>query len=219
MGTSAAVNYAYLYYVRLLEIKRLLPNYRNNLLFFKRFIDDGIGVWIDTPNKPLAWTSFLRALNNWGTLKWTCDGHQNALVFLDLNISINANRKLFFQSYQKPMNLYLYIPLTSAHPAKMLHSLIYGRLRAYKLQNTETKDFISMAVLLAKRLCLRGYSLQKMLPIFQAATKHLMDSKHGTTASLPSTAARQTHQPRKKTVNPMIFHLKYHPRGNTRQNV
>ena len=34
MGTSAAMNYAYLY-VGLLEVKRLLPNYKNNLLFFK----------------------------------------------------------------------------------------------------------------------------------------------------------------------------------------
>ena len=101
----------------------------------------------------------------------------------------------------------------------MLHSLIYGRLRAYKLQNTDTKDFISMAVLLAKRLSLRGYSLQTMLPIFQAATNRLMDSKKGHTASLPSTATRQTRQPRTKTVNPMIFHLRYHPRGITRQNV
>jgi hypothetical protein len=53
MGTSTSINYAYLY-VGLLEVKRLLPNYKNSLLFFKQFIDDGIGVWIDTPNEPLA---------------------------------------------------------------------------------------------------------------------------------------------------------------------
>jgi hypothetical protein len=48
MGTSAAVNYAYLY-VGLLEVRRLLPRYKESLLFFRRFIDDGIGVWIDQP--------------------------------------------------------------------------------------------------------------------------------------------------------------------------
>jgi hypothetical protein len=117
------------------------------------------------------------------------------------------------------MNLYLYIPLTSAHPAKILHSLIYGRLCAYKLQNSNTKDFVSMAVLLAKRLCLCGYSLCTMIPIFQAATNHLMERA---THSLPSTEANQTQQPRTKYVNcanPMIFYLKYHPHGITRQNV
>jgi hypothetical protein len=45
MGTSTAVNYEYLY-VGLLEVQRLLPNYKENLLFLKRFIDNSIGVWI-----------------------------------------------------------------------------------------------------------------------------------------------------------------------------
>jgi hypothetical protein len=57
MGTSLAVNYACLY-VGLLEVKCLLPRYTNQLLFFKRFIDDGIGVWLDTPDDPLAWKRF-----------------------------------------------------------------------------------------------------------------------------------------------------------------
>jgi hypothetical protein len=127
MGTSTAVNYTY-FYVGLLEVRRLLPNYKENFLFFKRFIKDGIGVWIDQPNNLLAWQRFLRALNNWGTLKWTCNGHKHAFIFLDLRISINKNRKLVYQSYQKEMNLYLYIPPSSAHLVKMLHSLVCGRL-------------------------------------------------------------------------------------------
>jgi hypothetical protein len=62
MGTSTAVNYAYLY-VGLLEIRHLLPRFREHLPFFRRFIDDGIGVWLDRPNRPNAWQSFLRCLN------------------------------------------------------------------------------------------------------------------------------------------------------------
>jgi hypothetical protein len=45
MGTSAAVNYAYLY-AGLLEVQRLLPRFKTCLPFFKRFINDGIGVWL-----------------------------------------------------------------------------------------------------------------------------------------------------------------------------
>jgi hypothetical protein len=157
-GDQFGGNYAYLY-VGLLEVQQLLPNYKQNLLFLKCFIDDGISIWIDNLNNPKAWHHFFAALNQWGTLKWTCDGHQDVLIFLDLHISINKTCKLFFQSYQKLMNLYLYIPPTSAHPAKMLHSLIYGCLRAFRLQNTDIRNFVNMATLLAK--CL--------LPIFQMA--------------------------------------------------
>jgi hypothetical protein len=67
MGTSLAVNYTCLY-VGLLEVRRLLPCYKNHVLFFKRFINDGIGIWIDMPGDPLEWTSFFHCLNNWQTL-------------------------------------------------------------------------------------------------------------------------------------------------------
>jgi hypothetical protein len=68
MGTSSTVNYAYLY-VGLLEVQRLLPDYKRDLLYMKRFIADGIGVWIDDPNNPQAWDHFFATLNQWGALK------------------------------------------------------------------------------------------------------------------------------------------------------
>jgi hypothetical protein len=95
MGTSAAVNYAYLY-VGLLEVRRLLPRYKDSLLFFRRFIDDGIGVWVDPPHDTHEWRSFFACLNRWGTLKWTCAGHVDSLIFLDLNISIGRDRRFVF---------------------------------------------------------------------------------------------------------------------------
>jgi hypothetical protein len=51
MGTSTAVNYAYLY-VGLLKVKRLIPGcYKTCLPFFKPFIDNGIVVWLLQPNE------------------------------------------------------------------------------------------------------------------------------------------------------------------------
>jgi hypothetical protein len=212
MGTSSAVNYACLY-VGLLEVRRLLPRYHNNLLFFKRFIDDGIGVWIDTPDEPQAWTSFFGCLNNWGTLKWTCDGHVTDLIFLDLRISIAAGGKIHYQTYQKEQNLYLYIPPGSAHPKNMLYGLVYGRLRAYRLQNTATSDYLKMVKLLARRLCARGYSLKALLPEFKKAGDRLLE--HDPRRLLTARTATDTTEQE----NPLIFHLEHHPRGVTRQQV
>jgi hypothetical protein len=213
MGTSSAVNYACLY-VGLLEVKRLLPRYSTQLLFFKRFIDDGIGVWLDTPDDPLAWKRFFRALNNWGTLKWTCDGHVTDLVFLDMNISITpTTRQIHFRSFQKPMNLYLYLPPGSAHPKNMLYSLVFGRLRAYRLRNTDTKDFIEMAKLLARRLVARGYSLETLKPVFARANARLLASD----PRLQQTRTPVNNDDTSK--KPIIFHLQHHPRGISRQQV
>ena len=214
MGTSLAVNYACLY-VGLLEVRQLLPRYKNNLLFFKRFIDDGIGVWIDSPAEPLAWTSFFRCLNNWGALKWTCDGHVNNLIFLDLQISITATRQIHYRTFQKKQNLYLYIPPGSAHPKNMLFGLVYGHLRAYRLQNTETANYVKMAILLARRLCARGYSMKNLLPVFQKASERLLRSDPCRNLTPRNEApADATPSP-----SPLIFHLQHHPRGVSRQQV
>jgi hypothetical protein len=214
MGTSAAVNYAYLY-VGLLEVQRLLPQYTSSLLFFKRFIDDGIGVWVDNPNDPDGWDNFMACLNDWGKLRWTCDGHVDTLIFMDLNISIGPHCSIVYSTFQKEMNLYLYIPPGSAHPTNMIRGLIFGRLRAYWLQNTRRQDFYHMATLLARRLMARGYTLPQLLPIFKEAELRLSTLRRAAPRN-PVTPTPTTAEPGPK---PIFFHLRFHPRGIQRQQV
>ena len=45
MGTSCAVNYAFLY-MGLLEMLELLDDFKMWMPFYGRFIDDGIGIWL-----------------------------------------------------------------------------------------------------------------------------------------------------------------------------
>jgi hypothetical protein len=194
MGTSTAVNYAVLY-VALLKIKTLLKKYKNNLLFLKRFIDDTLGVWI--PSDDNAWDDFLHDMNNYGTLKWTCnDGLVDTLIFLDITVTIDANRKLVFKTFQKPMNLYLYIPPTSAHSTNLLKGLI-------------SDDYVYFATMLAKRLIARGWLKKTVLALFDEANN-----------SLQSDAAKKNIQQHETTTTkPIIFHLPYHPRGIQRQTI
>ena len=75
MGTSCAVNYAFLY-LALLEMVVLMQEFKTWMLFYGRFIDDGFGLW-DTQKEgsSAAWEAFLARLNDWGDLKWTTTGH------------------------------------------------------------------------------------------------------------------------------------------------
>jgi hypothetical protein len=213
MGTSTAVNYANLY-VGLLEVTQLLRKFKRQLLFYRRFIDDGIGVWLC--DDPLIWASFLKCLNTWGSLKWTSDGLTDEIIFMDLRIKIDPfSNCLVYETYQKSMNLYLYIPPTSAHPQGVLRSLVFGRLQAYWHQNTEKKNFVKMAALLAQRLMARGYSKQLLTPLFIEATERLSsldDNKQqgAITAELAAAA---------KDKKPIFFHLPYHPRGIQRTTI
>jgi len=204
MGTSTAVNYSYLY-VGSLETFVLLTKYKNNFLYYKRFIDDVIGVWLPSPDSPDTWNNVLTDINNFGQLKWTTTGFTNKLIFMDLEISVDEHGQIHTRTYQKELNLYLYIPPGSAHPRNMLRGLIYGRLRAYKLQNSDRSDFIYFAKLLGKRLRDRGWSPSELIPIFREACLHL----HSEISPPPNTTTQQR----------IFFHLPYHSRGIQRHHI
>ena len=106
MGTSAACMWATIYFATH-EINTLIPRYTNNLLIFRRFIDDIFGIWIDdgTAN---AWEQFQQDTNDFGILTWEFEELATSVNFLDLTISIKHN-KITTQTYQKQLNLYQYI--------------------------------------------------------------------------------------------------------------
>ena len=116
MGTPCACIYATLffgYYERTI----LLPKYKDNLLLYKRQIDDIFIIWVPTTPNNVEWTSFKQDLNTCSSLSWETEELGRQTHFLDLKIWINKNtQKIQYSTYQKDMNLFLYIPPHSAHP-------------------------------------------------------------------------------------------------------
>ena len=95
------------------EKDTLLPRYGNNLLLFDRYIDDMVGIWVDDGN-PDSWDSFKRDTNTFGILTWEFEDLSSEVNFLDLTISIENNR-IVTKTFQKPLNLYQYIPHHAQH--------------------------------------------------------------------------------------------------------
>jgi hypothetical protein len=118
------------------------------------------------------------------------------------------------------MNLYLYIPPGSAHPRNMLRGLIFGRLRAYWLQNTYRKDFIRMATLLARRLIARGYILAQLMPLFIEAEARLANlQRTGPRNPDVQNAGHSDATATETKTQPLFFHLQFHPRGIQRAQI
>ena len=64
MGTPPAPPYATIYYG--LHEAKFLPQYRNHVVFYKRFIDDVLGIWLPHPNKNInkkLWEDFTTSMN------------------------------------------------------------------------------------------------------------------------------------------------------------
>jgi hypothetical protein len=60
--------------------------------------------------------------------------------FLDLTLEIK-NGHIVMKTYEKPTNLFLYIPLTSAHSPGVLKSIIFGNVHHYWYQNSNIDDY------------------------------------------------------------------------------
>jgi hypothetical protein len=157
------------------ENTTILNTFQANLLYYKHFIDDIFGVWIDnktkgnTPiNKETSWDKFRQQLDTFGSLRWNKETPSTATNFLDLTIEIK-DEKLVTTTYQKPLNLYLYIPPLSAHPLSCIRGLITGEIYRYWLQNTELDDFTNITANFILHLIQRGHQLHQIIPMLQTA--------------------------------------------------
>jgi len=145
MGTPTACAYATIAF-GLHERLRLLPQFKHNLIYYRRYIDDIFAIWIDlptntnisTPNN--QWVEFNKTLNSFGTLQWKTDTPSTSVAFLDLQITLKHG-KIHTATYQKPMNLFLYLPSLSAHRPNSINRLIINTILRYREQNS-SKDFV-----------------------------------------------------------------------------
>lgn len=213
MGTPAACTIATLYYA-CHERNLLIPKYSSNLHFIRRFIDDMLCIWIPDPTRPRAFEEFKRDLS-YGLLKWDTEPLSNSVNFLDLTITINSQNRIETKTYQKAMNLYLYIPPNSAHPPGLQKSQVYGTLLRYYRQNTHIEDFKTMATLFFDRLIARGHNRTHLKTLFKDAAKKIdakvKKAKSGVPLQDPD-EAMPNHQR-------LFLHTTYHPKCVSRQAI
>ena len=116
----------FVYYMRTYITERL----NNNLLLYIHFIDNRFMVWKTNPDEPLAFELFKQYLNNQSKLNWTTAKLTKYVNFLDLTITWQKG-KFMKRTYQKAMNLFLYITKHSAPPPGLTKRLITGLLETY----------------------------------------------------------------------------------------
>ena len=168
MGTAVAPIFALLYY-GIHEETTLLPKFRSNIIYYRRFIDDIFVLWNPLHDDDCNHVSFEKDLA-FGKLEWKMEPPTTKTVFLDLNIEINRG-KIKTSTHHKPLNLHLYIPPKSAHPPKVLYGLIAGSIRRFWLQNSNPKDYRKNIVFLFDRLVARGHDRATLLPLFSRASR------------------------------------------------
>lgn len=201
MGTPPAPPWATLYYA-LLE-NDFLPHFEQNLILYRRFIDDVFGIWriTDDATNNAMWNSFKCAMNNDAfKLTWIVNEPATTVDFMDLTISIQRDR-LHFTLYEKPSNLHLYIPSHSCHPPGLLGGVIHGMIfRIYTLCS-DTQDKTARTKAFFQQLRQRGYTTNQLQPLFRKAITHATSPLNESNTTCNNNRLR----------NAMLFHLRYHP--------
>eukprot|EP00978_Attheya_sp_CCMP212_P038743 scaffold195097_cov52-Attheya_sp.AAC.1 len=124
------------------------------------------------------------------------------------------------RSYEKDLNLHLYIPPQSAHPPGVLRSLIFGRLRQfYNLKNSNIEDFQHAAKNCYTYVLKRGYNEELVQPIFIEAAEKL-NARAKCKLLLKDAEVRSKSTPDDKSKEERVFFFReFHPRDISRKTI
>ena len=181
------------------ETAILRKNRHPQLHFYKRFIDDVIGIWLVHPDPVVdkqQWSSFTKHLNSYDGLVWEVEKRALMVNYMDLKISILPTGFLHTNLYEKALNLYLYLPPHSTHPKSLLSGLIAGSIHRILSLCTDFSDQRSHINRLYLRLCARGYDRKTLRSMIETTTENRMSKIQ----------APKPHQPSER----IFFHIPYH---------
>ena len=135
-------------------------------LIFTRYIDDIFMIWKDTQE---ALNTFIDNLNSvHPNLKFTHERSTQSIDFLDLTIyNFPLTNRLDVKTFQKPLNLYKYLHVTSNHPPKIFKAIIKGECIRFARTNSTKETFEATIHLFKSRLAKRGYPVS----VINKATK------------------------------------------------
>ena len=125
-----------------------------------------------------------------------------------MTINIKGER-IVTTIYAKPIALYQYIPPSSCHPPGVLTGLVFGQiLRIYQLSSL-SDDIDKELSLFCRRLLVRGYKPDKLLPLFEKGINN---------AIIYLSLSPEQREARKKAkigrLDERIFlHISYHPQN------
>lgn len=157
MGTPAAPDLANAYLSDIEESFVKDPN----ILFYKRFIDDGLCIVTHGYAPKVLEALAVSGLSFTHTISSSC------AVFLDLEVFkgplFYSTGMLSFKTFHKSMNRFLYLPAFSSHHPTTIRSWIAGEI--VRLRNTclSDEDFSRVVSFFLKNLRRRNYSKQIIL--------------------------------------------------------
>ena len=159
MGFNAAVHCANIY------LDSFDHCFAPKFLFYGRYIDDIFAIFRGSrADLELICLNMNRFIEG---IKLTFNHSVSSVDFLDLTI-FKFEHKIAFRTFQKPLNIYQYLPPVSCHPPACISGFIKGELVRFVRTNTHLDDRRRLCLLFRSRLLARGYSKSYLDRIFRS---------------------------------------------------
>lgn len=173
MGTSCAPPYANIYFAQCVEevLRREFADFPKH---YFRLIDDGLFIWEGPRDRLDALLHRMNTLLPNISITWQVDSVK--VPYLDVWVCKGATGSgptvpIYFSTYQKQHNKYMYVPYTSHHRPCVFKAIIKGELVRYAVTCTQVAAYQSMCLLFKQRLLQRGYPAA-LFDAVQATVQH-----------------------------------------------
>ena len=207
MGISPAPPWATIYYA--LHENEFVQRWKHRLFFYKRFIDDVLGIWLchpDPQENDRLFQLFQADMNNWQGLEWEFTSLSTSCNFMDMTLKVQGSR-IVTSVFEKEMNLYLYLPPFSAHAKGVGTGLVLGHILRYRRLCTFQKDADQKIAEFTKHLIARGHSRANLDPLIQRAEENAAAYLSRSEEDREAIALQR----KVEGQNQIYFHLEYHP--------
>lgn len=166
MGAAFAPDFANLF-LGMLEERYIYANniFSNNILFYKRYIDDCLLVWQGSEQLLNSFLLYMNCLHNTIKFNMECDPHK--VSFLDTWV-IFENNSIHTSLYVKPTDKNSILHASSFHPSSLKQGLPYSQFLRVRRICSDDNDFQTESEKMYTQFLDRGYG-RKTLD--QALTK------------------------------------------------
>jgi hypothetical protein len=110
-------------------------------------------------------------MNSYGKLTWEFTPLGKCVNFLDLTLAITGTG-IQICLFRKELNMYLYIPLHSAHSPGVIRGIVIGMMLCILHITTAMQDKKTDLWLFFLHLCNHGYSAKILQKLFAEAFAH-----------------------------------------------
>jgi hypothetical protein len=155
MGTPTAVVYSniFLYGIESEKLLTYTPHY------YTRYIDDVFAIFPSTDHA----NNYVTDFNSFcPSIKFEAVTVARSGVMLDLELTLQQHTHsshdiVIHKLYQKPRNVYQYIPPSSEHKPSLFKNIILQELKRYSIASSLSSDYTSIVSSFRQRLIARGY--------------------------------------------------------------